>query len=50
LHIGGAKFLVFYGVASVSALPKLSVPFFPDRCFATLFGGIFGAERTGPAK
>lgn len=32
-------------VTSLPTLPKPSVPFFPEPCFATLFGGIFSAER-----
>jgi hypothetical protein len=32
-------------VVSVPTLPKPHVPFFPDPCFQTLFGGIFNAEE-----
>ena len=31
-------------VVSVPTLPKPHVPFFPDPCFQTLFGGLFNAE------
>lgn len=31
---------------AVPTLPKPSVPFLPEPCFATLFGGIFDAQKT----
>jgi phospholipase C len=36
-------------VLAVPTLPKPSVPFFPEPCFQTLFGGVFGAETAGTA-
>jgi phospholipase C len=32
-------------VTSLPTLPKPSVPFFPEPCFATLFGGLFSSEE-----
>ena len=37
-------------VIALPTLPKPSVPFFPEPCFATLFGGVFSAEQTGTSQ
>ena len=37
-------------VVAGPTLPKPSVPFFPEPCFARLFGDIFGSETTTNAQ
>jgi phospholipase C len=37
-------------VVSLPTLPTSSVPFFPEPCFATLFGGIFSTDGTTTGK
>jgi phospholipase C len=37
-------------VTAVPTLPKPSVPFFPEPCFATLFGGIFDSQAATTAE